>query len=194
MELLSGIKILYDRGYKPLDIARKIGLSQSHINGILHLINAGEERLINAVEQGFLPLSIAISISRSDDQNVQAQLTELYANGTLKSTDITKIRNMIHRRNIVGKKANASISGSAKSSIYNPKTVVKIYKEETERRKLMIKQADYDDKQLSIILSCLNKLFSDKYFLLVLKSENLDDMPKDLSKRMLQQKEGNIYA
>ncbi|MCW9715543.1 plasmid partitioning protein RepB C-terminal domain-containing protein [Avibacterium sp. 21-594] len=194
MELLSGIKILYDRGYKPLDIARKIGLSQSHINGILHLINAGEERLINAVEQGFLPLSIAISISRSDDQNVQAQLTELYANGTLKSTDITKIRNMIHRRNIVGKKANASISGSAKSSIYNPKTVVKIYKEETERQKLMIKQADYDDKQLSIILSCLNKLFSDKYFLLVLKSENLDDMPKDLSKRMLQQKEVNIYA
>lgn len=120
MELLSGIKILNDRGYKPVDIARKIGFSKSHVNSILHLINAGEERLINAVEQGILPITIAISISRSDDQEVQ--------------------------------------------------------------------------KQLSIILSCLNKLFEDKYFQLVLKSEHLDDMPKDLSQRMLKQREGNIYA
>ncbi|MEN2896395.1 Uncharacterised protein [Mannheimia haemolytica] len=59
---------------------------------------------------------------------------------------------------------------------------------------MMIKQADYDEKQLSIILSCLNKLFEDKYFQLVLKSEHLDDMPKDLSQRMLKQREGNIYA
>lgn len=194
LELLSGIKILNDRGYRTADIARKIGLSKSHINGILHLINAGEERLINAVEQGTLPLSIAISISRSEDQAVQSQLTELYANGTLKSTDIAKIRNMIHRRNLIGKKAHTSISGSIKSSIYNPKTVVNIYKEETERQKMMIKQADYNEQQLSIIISCLNKLFDDKYFQLILKSENLDDMPKDLSQRMLKQKEGNTYA
>ncbi|HDR1419462.1 plasmid partitioning protein RepB C-terminal domain-containing protein [Pasteurella multocida] len=194
MELLSGIKILNDRGYKPVDIARKIGFSKSHVNSILHLINAGEERLINAVEQGVLPITIAISISRSDDQEVQRQLTELYTNGTLKSTDIAKIRNLIHRRNLAGKKANTGISGGIRSSIYNPKTVVNIYKEETERQKVMIKQADYDEKQLSIILSCLNKLFADKYFQLVLKSEHLDDMPKDLSQRMLKQREGNIYA
>ncbi|WP_341543069.1 plasmid partitioning protein RepB C-terminal domain-containing protein [Mannheimia haemolytica] len=194
MELLSGIKILNDRGYKPVGIARKIGFSKSHVNSILHLINAGEERLINAVEQGILPITIAISISRSDDQEVQKQLAELYTNGTLKSTDIAKIRNLIHRRNLAGKKANTGISGSIRSSIYNPKTVVNIYKEETERQKMMIKQADYDEKQLSIILSCLNKLFEDKYFQLVLKSEHLDDMPKDLSQRMLKQREGNIYA
>lgn len=88
IELLSGIKLLDERGYKPADISRKIGFSQSYINGILHLLNAGEERLINAVEKGIIPLSIAISISRSDDKDVQKQLAELYDDGTLKNSDI----------------------------------------------------------------------------------------------------------
>ncbi|OOH87186.1 chromosome partitioning protein ParB [Pasteurellaceae bacterium 15-036681] len=194
MELLSGIKILNEKGYKPMDIARKIGFFSSYINGILHLLNAGEERLINAVEKGFLPLSIAISISRSDDKNVQNQLAELYDNGTLKNSDIKKIRNIIHKRSLVGKKANAHPSSGIRSQIYSPKTVLHIYKEETQRQQMMIKQADYDEKQLFIILSCLNKLFADKYFQLVLRSEHLDDMPKDLSERMLKQREGNLYA
>ncbi|EEF16104.1 hypothetical protein AM202_0058 [Actinobacillus minor 202] len=194
IELLSGIKLLDERGYKPADISRKIGFSQSYINGILHLLNAGEERLINAVEKGIIPLSIAISISRSDDKDVQKQLAELYDDGTLKNSDIQKIRNIMHRRNLNGKKANSALSNNTRSQIYNPKTVLHIYKEETQRQQMMIKQADYDEKQLFIILSCLNKLFADKYFQLVLRSENLDDMPKDLSERMLKQQEGNLYA
>ncbi|MDH3000416.1 chromosome partitioning protein ParB [Chelonobacter oris] len=194
IELLSGIKLLDERGYKPSDISRKIGFSQNYINGILHLLNAGEERLINAVEKGIIPLSIAISISRSDDKDVQKQLAELYDDGTLKNSDIKKIRKIMHRRNLSGKKANSTLSNSSRSQIYNPKTVLHIYKEETERQQMMIKQADYDEKQLFIILSCLNKLFADKCFQLVLRSENLDDMPKDLSERMLKQQEGNLYA
>ncbi|MCU9998117.1 ParB N-terminal domain-containing protein [[Pasteurella] aerogenes] len=194
IELLSGIKLLDERGYKSADISRKIGFSQSYINGILHLLNAGEERLINAVEKGIIPLSIAISISRSDDKDVQKQLAELYDDGTLKNSDIQKIRNIMHRRNLSGKKANSALSNNTRSQIYNPKTVLHIYKEETQRQQMMIKQADYDEKQLFIILSCLNKLFADKYFQLVLRSENLDDMPKDLSERMLKQQEGNLYA
>ncbi|HGO5815544.1 TPA: ParB/RepB/Spo0J family partition protein [Mannheimia haemolytica] len=194
IELLSGIKLLDERGYKPTDISRKIGFSQSYINGILHLLNAGEERLINAVEKGIIPLSIAISISRSDDKAVQKHLASLYDDGTLKNSDIQKIRNIMHRRNLSGKKANSALSNNTRSQIYNPKTVLHIYKEETQRQQMMIKQADYDEKQLFIILSCLNKLFADKYFQLVLRSENLDDMPKDLSERMLKQQEGNLYA
>ncbi|MDY4280779.1 MAG: ParB/RepB/Spo0J family partition protein [[Pasteurella] mairii] len=194
IELLSGIKLLDERGYKPADISRKIGFSQSYINGILHLLNAGEERLINAVEKGIIPLSIAISISRSDDKDVQKQLAELYDDGTLKNSDIQKIRNIMHRRNLSGKKVNSALSNNTRSQIYSAKTVLHIYKEETQRQQMMIKQADYDEKQLFIILSCLNKLFADKYFQLVLRSENLDDMPKDLSERMLKQQEGNLYA
>lgn len=194
IELLSGIKMLDERGYKSADISRKIGLSQSYISGILHLLNVGEEKLINAVEKGIIPLSIAISISRSDDKNVQKQLTELYDNGTLKNSDIKKIKSIINRRNLSGKKANAPLSNNIRSQIYTPKTVLHIYKEETQRQQMMVKQADYDEKQLLIILSCLNKLFSDKYFQLVLRSEKLDDMPKDLSERMLKQQEGNLYV
>lgn len=181
IELLNNIRILNERGYRSIDIARKIGIDQTYVSGIIHLLKMGEERLINGVEKGHLPITIAISIARADDKEIQNQLTELYKNGTLKQNDIKRIRNIMHRRNLIGKKANSTFKSS---NVYNTKSIINIYKEETERQQRMIKQAEFDENQLLILLSCLKKLFDDKVFQLLLQSENLTDMPKDLSERL----------
>ncbi|AMQ92937.1 chromosome partitioning protein ParB [Aggregatibacter actinomycetemcomitans] len=180
MELLSGIRILSERGYRTSDIARKVGFDTTYISGIIHLLKVGEERLINGVEKGYLPITVAISIARADDKETQKQLTELYENGTLKQSDITKIRNIMHRRKLIGKRANTAI----KNSVYSQKSIINIYKEETDRQQRMIKQAEFDESQLFVLISCLKKLFNDKVFLLLLKSEKLNDIPKDLSERL----------
>ncbi|QEH44949.1 plasmid partitioning protein RepB C-terminal domain-containing protein [Aggregatibacter actinomycetemcomitans] len=180
MELLSGIRILSERGYRTSDIARKVGFDTTYISGIIHLLKVGEERLINGVEKGYLPITVAISIARADDKETQKQLTELYENGTLKQSDITKIRNIMHRRKLIGKRANIAI----KNSVYSQKSIINIYKEETDRQQRMIKQAEFDESQLFVLISCLKKLFNDKVFLLLLKSEKLNDIPKDLSERL----------
>ena len=180
MELLSGIRILSERGYRTSDIARKVGFDTTYISGIIHLLKVGEERLINGVEKGYLPITVAISIARADDKETQKQLTELYENGTLKQSDITKIRNIMHRRKLIGKRANTAI----KNSVYSQKSIINIYKEETDRQQRMIKQAEFDESQLFVLISRLKKLFNDKVFLLLLKSEKLNDIPKDLSERL----------
>lgn len=38
LEILSAIRVLYERGYSEKDISRKIGLHQAYIRGILHLL------------------------------------------------------------------------------------------------------------------------------------------------------------
>ena len=49
-DLLSAVRALDERGYTAMQIARKTGLDQTYIRGVLQLLAAGEERLIAAVE------------------------------------------------------------------------------------------------------------------------------------------------
>lgn len=192
VELLFGVKCLAERGYNSQDIARKTGLNKSYINGILLLLHQGEERLINAVEKGYLPMSAAISIARAEDQNIQQHLAELYAQKQLNQNSLGKIRNLIHRRKLAGKAAHSG--PYIKSTSYRQDTLLRIYKDETERQKMMIKQAEYSEQQFNIILSCLTRLFGNKYFCLLLKSEGLDDLPKDLSDHLARHQRENKNA
>ena len=59
-DLLSAVRTLEDRGYKTAEIARKTGLEQNYIVCILALLKGGEERLIGAVEKGWLPRKVGL--------------------------------------------------------------------------------------------------------------------------------------
>ena len=72
------IAAMKDRGYKPAEIAKKVDLDVTYVNGILRLLKNGEERLLVAVEKRQLPLSVAIAICGSSDQDVQRAMTEAY--------------------------------------------------------------------------------------------------------------------
>jgi len=61
-ELLKEISTLKARGYSAEEISAKIDLDRAYVYSITHLLERGEERLIDAVERGTLPLS---SLSRS---------------------------------------------------------------------------------------------------------------------------------
>lgn len=52
LELLSGIEQLRDQGYDKKLIAQKTGLSPEYVQGILQLLQNGEQRLLMAVGSG----------------------------------------------------------------------------------------------------------------------------------------------
>ncbi len=76
LELLAGIRQLQEHGYAPRVIAEKTGLAHSYVQGILTLLNQGEERLVIAVEKGQIPLNAALSIvgAGDNDEAIQAAL------------------------------------------------------------------------------------------------------------------------
>lgn len=182
IELLSGIRILSERGYVKADIARKIGVDLSYINGILLLLDKGEERLINAVEKGIIPINVAISICRTDNQAIQRELSERYQNGELNQVQIQRIRRLIARRE-ENRKRNQN-GESVRSQFYTPDKLMAIYEEEKQRQQKMIKQAEYAEKQFYILLNCLEKLFKNKLFPMLLESAQLKDMPKQLAHKL----------
>jgi ParB family chromosome partitioning protein len=85
-DLLMAIRVMEERGYSPTEIATKTGLNMVYVDGILVLLNNGEDRLIAAVERGWMPMYLATQIAHSDDTAHQNTLQEAYQEGVLKGT------------------------------------------------------------------------------------------------------------
>ena len=84
VELVREIRNMKERGYSHTEIAAKTDLAATYVRGILQLLARGEDRLLQAVEKGQLPVSIAITIATSDDVSVQRALQEAYERNDLR--------------------------------------------------------------------------------------------------------------
>ncbi len=81
VDLLQDVATLRGRGYSDRQIAEKIGASPEWVSMMATLIEKGEQRLIEAVDVGTIPISVAIEIARADDETIQQMLAEAYTEG-----------------------------------------------------------------------------------------------------------------
>lgn len=180
-ELLLSIQTLSERGYTPRQIANKTCLDVTYINGIILLLRQGEERLIAAVEKGWLSISVATDIARSNDSEVQQAMIEAYENGVLKGDQLMKVRRLIDKRKTLGKRYGQQPHTERLTS---PQKLLNAYQAEVRRQKVMIKKADINEQRLLIIVTTMRKLLADDYFGTLLRTEKIQDMPKPLADRV----------
>uniref|UniRef100_UPI00301CA8DD plasmid partitioning protein RepB C-terminal domain-containing protein n=1 Tax=Vibrio cholerae TaxID=666 RepID=UPI00301CA8DD len=64
-DLVREIGALKTRGYSTQEIAAKTDSSAEWVWAICFLLDNGEERLINAVERGLIPPSVAVEIAKA---------------------------------------------------------------------------------------------------------------------------------
>jgi ParB family chromosome partitioning protein len=83
------------------------------VRGVLTLLQHGEERLLIAVEKGTIPLSAALAIAgTSDDDNaIQAALQEAYESGKLRGKQLMNAGRVIERRQTLGRSASCYMIG-----------------------------------------------------------------------------------
>ena len=181
-DLLSAISELSERGYSAKDISKKTSLHTHYITCILMLLSQGEERLISAVEKGWLPIKIAIEIAKSDDSVTQAVMLEAFESGLLKGDQLLKVRRLIEKRKSVGKRF---LNPHPKHDrITTPGQLVKTYQQEVDRQKILIKKSEINEQRLMFIVTSIRKLTADEKFKGLLETEGLTDMPAVLSKRV----------
>lgn len=180
-ELLISIQILSDRGYTPQQIASKTCLDVTYIHGILLLLRQGEERLIAAVEKGWVSISLATEIARSEDSEVQHAMMEAYETGVLNGEQLMRVRRLIDRRKTLGKRYGQQ---PHVDKLTTPQKLLNVYQAEVRRQKVMIKKADINEQRLLIIITAMRKLLADEYFVTLLRTEEIPDMPKPLADRI----------
>ncbi|MNG87820.1 Chromosome-partitioning protein Spo0J [compost metagenome] len=181
LDLLEAINSLHDRGYTTKQISEKTCLDYNYVGGILILLRQGEERLISAVEKGWLPIKIAITVARSDDTIIQNAMLEAYESGLLKGNQLMKVRQLIDSRRATGKCFSHQ---KKQEQITTSRQLLNAYQSEVRRQRIMVKKADIGEQRLLFVVTALRKLLSDEYFCSLLKSEGIEDMPQVLADRV----------
>jgi len=179
IELVHEIGALEERGYSVIEIASKTDLNSEYVKGIVRLLRQGEERLLEAVEKGKIPISVAVKISQSDDMEMQSSMREAYENHTLRGKALLDARWIIEQRKIKGKSLHSVKRGDGQNKKPS-ETLFKEYRKEAERQAVMVKNSRISEERLLFIVTALKRLLQDENFTTLLRAEALDTMPKQL--------------
>lgn len=184
LELLRGVAMLRDKGCSMKEIGRKTNLHENYVRDVLELIDKGEERLLVAVEQGKLPITIAMLIvgAGDDDKTVQRAMQDAYESGDLRGPQLMFAKRLVERRHMLGRSI-AHAPTRARSTM-TTSSLVRAYQTEVERQRLMIRKSTLVQQRLFFIYGALRQMFEDENFANVLKLEKLDSLPKYLAERV----------
>lgn len=182
VDLLQDIGAMRKRGYGDPEIARRTGLSYDYVHQVAHLLENGEQRLLRAVEAGYLPISVAIEIAEADDHGVQAALHKAYENNLLRGRNLLAARRLVEQRANQGKKPKDK--SNQKPTTTSTQKLVRAFEEDSERKRLMIKRSHTTRNRLLFIAEALRQLLSDESFVALLEDEGLSTMPARIQERV----------
>jgi len=182
IDLLQDIGGMRLRGYSASEIARKTDLSVEYVNGVAHLLETGEQRLLRSVESGIIPVSVAVEIAQADDQDVQAALQTAYEKGLLKGRKLVAAKRLIETRRRRGK--GLSSTGPKQGPRLSSDALVRAYQEDTDRKRIMIRRTAATRNRLIFITEALRKLTADEQLVALLEDEDLATMPENIASRI----------
>lgn len=184
IEQLQEVQRLSQRGLSTADIADRLGVSTSWVLAITNLLDKGEQRLLRGVESGLIPLSLAGSIARSSDCEIQELLTEAYTKGEFRGRKLTAVRKLLeHRRK--QRSDRHSIDDSSRTR-KKPRIddLRRLYQTEAEKHRILIKKADFVQQRLMFVIQAFKDLLSERDFIDLLEAENLRTLPRQLDTRI----------
>jgi ParB family chromosome partitioning protein len=187
VELVREIGNMKQRGNSHAEIARKTDLDVTYVRGILQLLAKGEERLLQAVEKGQLPISIAITIATADDMAVQRALQDAYERHDLRGKSLLRARRLIENRRARGKKPRGGTRKSA-GKVVSSGEILKTFQTETLKQRMTVQKAKICETRLLFAVSAVKQLFHDDNFVTLLRAEDLDSLPQYLAQEA---KKGN---
>jgi ParB family transcriptional regulator, chromosome partitioning protein len=179
-DILREVKVLRQRSYSPEEIATKLGVDRVFIYGLVHLIERGEESLVEHVEAGRLPISVAVEIARGDDHAVSLALSEAYQSGQFRGAKLTVVRKLIAAR------ASKHSGGKADSKRrLTPGALVKVYEQSVQEQRALVARAGKANSRLLLLSSVFRQLLADENFVNLLRAEGLSNLPEKLAERLI---------
>lgn len=181
IDLLHDIGAMKQRGHTEAEITRMTGLSTEYVKGIIHLIEKGEQRLLQSVEAGIVPVAIAVQIADADDVGVQEALQQAYERNELRGKRLLAAKRLVDRRAKYGTALHSHLTKKPKISSM---TLVKAYEQDTERKRMLIRKAEATKARLLLITAAMREMLKDQVLVDVMHQEGLGTMPKVLSDRI----------
>lgn len=166
------------------EIARKTGLGAEYVKDILGMLDKGEDRLLEAVLHGKIPVTIATRISGASDEESQRLLMDAYEAKEMNQKSLTAFKRIVDHRRHFGRNYGARrTQGSQRTTA---ESLVRAYKHEAQRQRLIVKKAKLCEARLRSVSWALKKLIGDEDYVTLLRAEKMETMPKFLAERARQ--------
>ena len=66
----------------------------------------------------------------------------------------------------------------------SPADLVRIYRDDVEKKRLLVRKADATRDRLVFVTQALRTLFADENFVTLLRAEGIDSLPRNLAERL----------
>lgn len=176
-DIVREIRALRDRKYNSREIAAKLGLHFTYISEIIRLLEHDEIDLIRAVEAGRIPLTVATSIAKGDDKEIQRVLADAYESGELRGQRLLRIRRMINQR--YGQSRGKKSTKPPRTDL-SVDSLVREYQEHTRQQLELVARARAVHERLLVLVTSMSRLLIDEHFATLLRAENMDTLPEVL--------------
>jgi len=166
------LKALHDEGWDYDKIAKIACRSVEYIRQYIRLVENGEDRLIQGVEQDVFPISFAVLVAQADDSTLQNVLMDAFDQGIVNSNNFARARGIINAR-LEGRKRKGTGPDD-----YTVAALTQDIATATEAKDSFAREAQGKESRLYLLLDGLGALWQDHTFLELLLVEKLDKWPE----------------
>lgn len=171
LEFAREVKRLADEGWDVKNLSRITCKSESYIRDYLRLIERGEDRLIQGVEQGVFPIAFAVQVATAEDAQQQNVLMDAFDAGIVSSLTFAQARKIIATRS---KERRSKPNATA----YSVEQLRSDIEDATRAKSSYVREAKSKENRFLTLLNGLNELWTDDNFRLLLAAEKLAERPK----------------
>jgi ParB family chromosome partitioning protein len=185
IDLMAEVGALHSRGYSDMQISQKIGRSANWVYMVVQLLEKGEQKLLDAVETGLMPITLAIDISRAHNADAQNVLLEAFEAGKLRGKRMGQVRRLLDQRMRRHKGVpDSGFNRKAPQRRLSSADLMRLYESEAERQRILVKKSDFTQARLLFLIEALKDLIADEAFCTLLRAESLSTMPRVLAARV----------
>ena len=173
MEFARELKNLRDEGWDFDKIAKIACRSVEYIRQYIRLVENGEDRLIQGVEQDVFPISFAVLVAQSNDASIQNVLMDAFDQGVVNGSNFARARAIINARMDRPKRKK----GAGGSSEYTVAALTEDIATATQAKESYVREAQGKESRLFVLLDGLAALWKDADFIQLIQAEQLDKRP-----------------
>lgn len=178
--LMDEIVRFREQGLDNNEIGRRLGISPNSISCYLNLRRAGEERLLQAVLRGTIPVSIAIEISNIKDIEAQRAFLEAYQSNRLTRNSIRAVKRVMDQRRLMGK----DVPKHAARTKTSAETIIHTFRKLTDQQRRTATKARACEQKLMFVVTALKRLLDDEDFRNLLRAERIDSLPEFIAQKV----------
>lgn len=171
MDFARELKHLHDEGWTYQQIAQVACRSPEYIKLYIKLVENGEDRLIQGVEQSIFPISFAILVTQSDDSGIQNTLMDAFDQGIVNCENFAKARAIINARADRRKRKGSKDSYSVAALTSDIATA-------TQAKDSYVREAQGKERRLFTLLDGMTTLWNDSQLLAIVESEGFGSRPE----------------